>query len=117
MEGFKRSSGKNKNYSFSRILRKESRSNDAFELMLSKLTLEELITLKLEIAARNVNGKLYGIPLWKAIPNITKDAMLRCAYTITNTHHEAAKFLGLNIKDFKQLIYKFKIGDHFIEEK
>ena len=106
----KRASGKNRNYSFSRDLRKENRSSDEFEMMLSNLTIEELIGLKLEVSARNVNGKLYGIPLWRAVPNITKDALLRCAYTMTNTQHEAAKFLGLNVKEFKQLIYKFKLN-------
>jgi hypothetical protein len=113
----RRASGKNRNYSFSRELRKKNKSSDEFEVMLSNLTLEELISLKLEVSARNVNGKLYGIPLWRAVPNITKDALLRCAYTMTNTQHEAAKFLGLNLKEFKQLVYKFRTNEHFARER
>ena len=109
--------GKNKDYSVSRKLRKENKSNDEFEVMLSSLTLEEIIALKLEIASRTVNGKLYGLPLWRTLPNVTKDAMLKCAYSITSTQGEAAKFLGINVKEFKQLVNKFKTNNYFVKEQ
>ena len=41
--------GKNKNYSISKKLRKDRKSNEEFEIMLGSLTLEELIALKLEL--------------------------------------------------------------------
>ena len=50
--------GKNKYYSLSNKLKKESRSHDEFEVMLNNLSLEEIIGLKLELAARSV-GNMY----------------------------------------------------------
>jgi len=109
--------GKNKDYSISRKLKKENKSNDEFEVMLSSLTLEELIALKLEVASRTVNGKLYGLPLWRTLPNVTKDAMLRCAYSITNSQGEAARFLGINVRELKQLVNKFKTDNYFVKDQ
>ena len=107
--------GKNKDYSVSRKLRKENKSNDEFEVMLNSLTLEEVVALKLEIASKAVNGKLYGLPLWRTLPNITKDAMLKCAYSITFSQGVAARFLGINVKEFKQLVNKFKTDSYFVK--
>ena len=109
--------GKNKDYSISRKLRKENKSNDEFEVMLNSLTLEEVVALKLEIASKAVNGKLYGLPLWRTLPNVTKDAMLKCAYSITNSQGEAARFLGINIKEFKQLVNKYKTNNYFLKDQ
>ena len=58
--------GKNKNYSMSNKLKKERRSNDEFEIMLSNLTLEEVVALKLELSTKPVSGRLYGIPIWNS---------------------------------------------------
>ena len=55
--------GKNKYYSLSNKLKKESRSHDEFEVMLNNLSLEEIIGLKLELAAKAAGGYLYGIPI------------------------------------------------------
>ena len=41
--------------SISSELRHDHRSNDEFEIMLQNLTLEEIISLKLELAARTTN--------------------------------------------------------------
>ena len=41
--------GKNKDYSFRNKLKKEKKLNDSFETILSTLTLEEIIALKLEL--------------------------------------------------------------------
>ena len=52
----RRLQGKNKNYSLIKKLRLENRSNDEFEVMLSQLTLEEVIGLKLELASKVLEG-------------------------------------------------------------
>ena len=73
----KRLQGKNKYYSISNKLRKENKSHDEFEVMLNNLTLEEIIGLKLELAAKAVGGMLFGIPIWYTMQDITKDAVLK----------------------------------------
>ena len=45
-------------YSVSKILREKNRSNDFFEIMLGNLTLEEIISLKLEIRIKKANSSI-----------------------------------------------------------
>ena len=54
----KKIQGKNRYYSISNKLKKENKSHDEFEVMLNNLTLEEIIALKLELAAKSVGGYL-----------------------------------------------------------
>ena len=61
--------------SFSNKLRNQGKSNEAFEVMLSALTLEEIIGLKLECSSRLTGGKMYGFNLWSNIVDITKEAL------------------------------------------
>jgi hypothetical protein len=95
--------------SISKILRKENRSNDLFEIMLSNLTIEEMITLKLELVSKTVGINLYGLPLWKSLPYIVKDAILRYAMCVSPSKVKAVQFLGMDKKDFKKLINKYDI--------
>ena len=76
LEKQRRLQGKNKYYSLSRKLRRESKSNDQFEVMLSQLTLEEVIGLKLELASKVLGGKLFGLPVWSSMHSIVSR---RCA--------------------------------------
>tara|TARA_Y100000310_G_scaffold338739_1_gene429296 strand:- start:240 stop:563 length:324 start_codon:yes stop_codon:yes gene_type:complete len=98
-----------KSYSISRKLQQEKKSSDEFEVMLNQLTLEELIALKLELAAKAIKGKIHGIPLWKKMPEIAKDAVFKYAVSTTKTKAEAARFLGLNISTFNQLSKRYHI--------
>ena len=112
----KKNYGKNSNYSLSRKLQKDKRITEEFEVMLNSLTLEEVIGLKLELGARSINYKMYGLPIWSAIPTIVKEATLKCAVSITRTKGEAARFLGLNRSHLKQLIRKYEIDNYFEED-
>ena len=106
-----------KNHSISNVLRKQTKSNDKFEVMLNNLSLEEVIGLKLELANRTAGGYLYGLPIWHAIPDIVRDAVLKFASTATKTKGEAARYLGLNIQQFNQANKKYKIRHYFKEDE
>ena len=84
--------------------------------MLSSLTLEEIIGLRLELAAKAVNYKLYGLNLWSAIPNIVQDAVLKYVYSAARTKGEMASFLGLNKSALKKLLNKHDITTYFSKE-
>ena len=71
------SSKKGKNRSFINLMKRERRINENFLNILSSLSLEEVIALKLETSIQQINNKLYNFPLWSAMPNITRDALLR----------------------------------------
>ena len=105
--------GRNTYYSLSKKLRQEKRSNDEFETMLGSLSLEEIIGLKLELAAKAVGGMLFGIPIWYTMQDITKDAVLKYACSATRTKMEAARFLGLDKKRFNELVKKYQIESYF----
>tara|TARA_Y100000310_G_scaffold98814_1_gene96587 strand:+ start:490 stop:852 length:363 start_codon:yes stop_codon:yes gene_type:complete len=98
---------------FSKQLRKKGKSNEAFEVMLSALTLEELIGLKLECASRLTNGKLYGFNLWSNVVDITKEALYNSVISITSTNKEACRILGINEQTFKTLKKKYKIREEY----
>ncbi len=99
--------------SFSDKLRNQGKSNEAFEIMLSALTLEEVIGLKLECASRLTNGKLYGFNLWSNIVDITKEALYNAVISIANTNKEACKMLGITEQTFKSLKRKYNIREEY----
>lgn len=105
--------GKYKNYSVSKKLRKEGKSNDEFEIMLSNLTLEDIVALKLEISARPVNNRLYGVPIWTSLLDIVREAAFKFAYSATRTQGEAMNFLGLTEIKFYELKKKFNTERFF----
>jgi hypothetical protein len=108
--------GKNKNYSMSKKLKKERRSNEEFEIMLSNLTLEEVIALKLELSTKPVSSRMYGFPIWSSMQNIVQDAVFKYAFSATRTQAEAMRFLGLKEQSFHILRKKFGIDDYFVDK-
>ena len=55
----------------------------------------DIISLKLEIASRNVKGKLYGFPIYQAMPNIAKEAVFKWAVSASDTKTNASRILGM----------------------
>ncbi len=109
----KRLRGKNYYQSISKKLLKEKKINNEFEFMLASLKLEELIALKLELAARNVKGKLFGFPIWNTTNLIIKDSLIKFALSATNSHKEAANLLGITPLDLKRFIKKYQVNEYF----
>ena len=104
-------------YSIANKLKTENKIDEKFEIMLSSLTLEEIIGLRLELAAKTVNHKLYGINIWDSIPNIVQDGVLKYAYSAARTKGEIASFLGINKTSLKRLLKKHDITNYFTKEK
>ena len=94
--------GVNNNFSISRKLRSEGKTSEEFEVMLNNLSLEELISLKLELASKIMRGNLFGFPIIKAMPNITRDALITFALSATKNLSEAASLLGITIQELKK---------------
>ena len=81
--------------------------------MLSALTLEEVIGLKLESASRLAGGKMYGFNLWSNIIDITKEALYNAVISVAKTNKEATRILGINEQTFKTLKKKYKIREEY----
>ena len=104
----------NKKYkSISRVLKSKGKSCEEFEQMLSALSFEEIIALKLELSAKMTKGKLFGFPIWRSFQNITKEALLLFAYSISKTNNDASSMLGITNYQYRQLIRKGKIREYF----
>jgi len=103
-------------YSIANKLKSENKTDERFEVMLSALTLEEIIALRLELAAKAVNYKLYGTNIWQNLPNIVQESVLKYAYSAARTKGEIASFLGINRSALKGLLKKYNIANYFIKE-
>lgn len=108
----KRNEVKGKSYHYSTInrLKQEKRIDEVFLSRINQLTLEELIAIKLEAASRFVNNKLYGFPIWKSLHYVCREAVLMFALSSTRSLNDAATFLGINQKEFKENLKKFEIS-------
>lgn len=104
---------KNKHYSLSKKLRREKRSSDNFEVILSQLTLEEVIGLKLEMATQSLDGRCFGLPVWRSLHSIVQHAVLKWAISASKTHIEAARFLGISQSEYERLLRHYDIRDYF----
>ncbi len=103
-------------YSIVNKLKSENKIDEKFEIMLSSLTLEEIIALRLELAAKAVNYKLYGSNIWQSLPSIVQESVLKYAYSAARTKGEIASFLGINKTYLKKLLKKYDISNYFTKE-
>jgi len=107
----KRNENKGKTYNYSTInkLKKEKKIDEVFLSRISSLTLEEVIAIKLESAARYVNRKLYNFPIWKSLHNICREAVLHFALSSTRSITDAASLLGITTSELKKNIKIYEI--------
>ncbi len=94
--------GANNNFSISRKLKLEGKISEEFEVMLNNLSLEEMISLKLELASKIMRGNLFGFPIIKAMPSIVRDALVTFALSATKNLSEAASLLGITVQELKK---------------
>ena len=52
---------------------------------INSLRIEDLIALKLELSANQINNRLYGFDIWKKSDYIIKDAILKFATSTTKS--------------------------------
>ena len=83
---------------------------------INKLTLEDLIAIKLELSANNINNRLYGFDLWRQSNKIIKEALLKFAISTTNSKKDASRFLGLTYLEFKRVMTKYDVNQFFTED-
>tara|TARA_Y100001938_G_C7763355_1_gene269635 strand:- start:88 stop:423 length:336 start_codon:yes stop_codon:yes gene_type:complete len=105
-----------KNYSFISLLKSKKRINNSVLNTLSHLSLEEIIAVKLELSLRGINNKLYNFPLWSAMPNIARDALLRYAMSACQSKRDMARFLGIPVNKFNDILKKYNTEKLYIHE-
>ena len=90
--------------------------NKNFEYILSNLTLEDVITAKLELSARSLNGKLFGYPIYKNVQHIVRESLVRFALKFCNSQEKAANLLGIDVRQLKMYISKHDLSINKGEE-
>ena len=67
----------NENYNLKKELLKERKVDKEFLEKLNFLTLEDLITLKLDSASKSLKGKLFNFPILKYATDICQEAVIK----------------------------------------
>jgi hypothetical protein len=105
------------NFTTSKKLRVENKSNDLFEIMIGNLTLEELIALKLELTYKNIGTPLYGIPLFRVLHSIVQDAVFKFACSVTPSRYKARIFLGMDNTQFYELLKRYNTEEYLLPKE
>ena len=85
-------------------------------VLISNLTLEDLIAIKFELSANHINNRPYGFDIWRKSSYIIKEALLKFALSTTNSKKDAARFLGLTYSEFKKAIKQYKVTKFFNDD-
>ena len=85
--------------------------NDSILTNINNISLEDLIAIKLELSANNLNNRLYGFDIWKKTKYIVQDALLKFAISTTKSKKDAARFLGLTYSEFKKIDSRYKTSE------
>jgi hypothetical protein len=89
---------------------------DDLLININKLSLEDLIAIKLELSANNINNRLYGFDLWRKSGHIMKEALLKFAISTTKSKKDAARFLGISYAEFRRVNKLYKVKDYFSDD-
>ncbi|HBZ39505.1 MAG TPA: hypothetical protein DEO59_13905 [Balneola sp.] len=87
--------------------------NNQLLTLISSISLEDLIALKLELACNDINEKLFGFDIWRNLKPIVQESVLKFAISTRKSKKDAARFLGLNYLEFKKLIAKYNVEEYF----
>ena len=85
-------------------------------VLINNLTLEDLIAIKLELSCALVRNKLYGIDFWSNSCYIIREALLKFAIAVSTSKKDAARFLGLDLREFNTQYKKYDIESYFKED-
>jgi len=96
-----------KNYSRLSELKKLNKIDDQFVLYVESLSLEDLLSIKLESMMENLNFKFFNFPLYKSFHTIVTQALFNAVFGVASNNSEAARILGLDLKQYKNYLAKF----------
>ena len=91
----------------------QNKINDQTLVILNTFTIEDLVAIKLELSAANINNRLYGLDIWKKSDYIIKDAILKFAVSTTKSKKDAARFLGVSYSEFNSLYKRYNLEEYF----
>ena len=96
-----------KNYSKISELKNLNKIDDQFVFYIETLSLEDIITIKLESMMKSINFKFFNFPLWRSMHTIVSEALINSVITIASNNSEAARLLGIDLKLYRNYLSKF----------
>tara|TARA_Y100000310_G_scaffold674_1_gene986 strand:- start:17 stop:367 length:351 start_codon:yes stop_codon:yes gene_type:complete len=99
----------NENYNLKNQLLKENKVDREFLEKLNFLTLEDLITLKLDSASKSLKGKLFNFPILKYATDICQEAVIKYALSVSSNRREASLILGKTKAELSYYVKKYNI--------
>jgi hypothetical protein len=88
---------------------KDERIDMHFLDVISTVTMEDLIALKMESSCSNMDNRIYGFPLTSAIYYISLDACAKFAISVSNTARNASAIMGLPLNQWVKLTNLMKV--------
>ena len=104
---------KSTNKSFINKLKEQNKISDDILVKINTFSLEDLIAIKLELCANNINNRLFGFDIWRKTNYIVKDALLKFSISTTKSKKDAARFLGITYQEFNKACKQFKTKESF----
>ncbi len=111
MSYYKFNNNKNQIKSKLKELKSDNKITDKFLDQISLLTLEDIITIKLELSLKNSGGLLYGLPIWNNLSDIIRYSLLKSSLSMCKNKTEAANFLGITLGHLLELIEKYNLTE------
>jgi len=96
-----------KNYSKINELKKMNKIDDQFVFYIETLTLEDILSVKIESMMRNLNFKFYSFPLWHSMHKIISEALINSVFNLSKNNSEAARILGIDLKQYRKYVSEF----------
>ena len=88
-------------------LKETERIDEEFVVKLNSLTMEEIVGIKFESAARMVRGNIYGHKIINIMHAIVEQAIVRYTNDYIKYPVDAAYALGIDKSSYKKLVKKY----------
>ena len=106
-----------KNFSLKRKLRRQKKTDHEFEMKLNRLSLEEIISLKINLIFDSVGDKAYGFHIFKNLDHLIKEAIIKSTLSYCSSYESARRHLGLEIDKWSKLLKKYVPIDYLETDK
>jgi|TARA_B100000900_G_C20543370_1_gene701484 hypothetical protein len=94
-------------------LKNQNIINDQLLVCINNLKLEDLIAIKLELASKNINNRLYGFDIWRRTSYIVRDSLLKYTLSVAKSKKDAARFLGITYAEYMKHLKNYNTRDYF----
>jgi len=97
------------NNSYIKHLEEQNILTNDLKNLIRKLTLEDLIVIKLELSNEILKGRNYSLPLWSSMTSIVQESLLRYSLSFAAYSREVYSFLGMSKNRYWDMMRKYNL--------